>query len=203
MHEIIWSPGVTLADAEKSIIHAALKFHRGNKTATANSLGISARTVDNKLAEYAKHQETIDSEPPRNNFILESFLKQKEETRIAILADEAARRPGVQSATKVAAESGVSVRQSGEIQKVLPEQNAEVPPKSGHGDAFNDAAIGKVAGESGVEFDAPVIGDPNGFSAESKGADLYGSGNDGVNPSTEQGDADDTAPAKARGGKRR
>lgn len=52
--QIIWSPGITLADIEKQVILKAFRFFRGNKTTTANALGISIRTLDTRLDEYEK-----------------------------------------------------------------------------------------------------------------------------------------------------
>lgn len=52
MGEAIWFPGVTLADLEKKAILKALKFYDNNKTRTASALGISIRTLQNKLNEY-------------------------------------------------------------------------------------------------------------------------------------------------------
>ncbi len=47
-----WSPGRTLDQIEKNVILDALKYHQGNRTHTAKSLGISIRTLRNKLADY-------------------------------------------------------------------------------------------------------------------------------------------------------
>lgn len=49
---INWSPGVTLEAIEKQVILVAFRHFRGNKTATASALGISVRTLDNKLIQY-------------------------------------------------------------------------------------------------------------------------------------------------------
>jgi two-component system, response regulator FlrC len=49
-----WAPGTTLSDVERNVIIEALKHHSGNRTHTARSLGISIRTLRNKLAEYRK-----------------------------------------------------------------------------------------------------------------------------------------------------
>jgi DNA-binding NtrC family response regulator len=51
---ILWQPGVTLEDIEKQVIQKAFSFYRGNKTATAKSLGIAIRTLDAKLEKYDK-----------------------------------------------------------------------------------------------------------------------------------------------------
>ncbi len=57
MHDMImWSPGVTLEGIEQQVIIKAYAFYRKNKTATAQSLGISIRTLDNKLEKYEADQ---------------------------------------------------------------------------------------------------------------------------------------------------
>lgn len=52
MNPVNWSPGVTLEDVEKQVIINAYKFYRGNATQTAISLGISEKTIRNKLEKY-------------------------------------------------------------------------------------------------------------------------------------------------------
>lgn len=52
--EMKWNPGATLNDIEKKIILDALGYHKGNRTHTAKALGISIRTLRNKLADYRK-----------------------------------------------------------------------------------------------------------------------------------------------------
>ena len=47
-----WKPGSTLDQIERKVILEALKHHDGNRTHTAKALGISIRTLRNKLAEY-------------------------------------------------------------------------------------------------------------------------------------------------------
>ncbi|MBN22279.1 MAG: sigma-54-dependent Fis family transcriptional regulator [Bdellovibrionaceae bacterium] len=49
-----WIPGKTLHDIEREIIIKALDHHSGNRTHTAKALGISIRTLRNKIAEYKK-----------------------------------------------------------------------------------------------------------------------------------------------------
>jgi len=49
-----WTPGRTLDQIEKNVILDALKYHQGNRTHTARSLGISIRTLRNKLADYRR-----------------------------------------------------------------------------------------------------------------------------------------------------
>jgi transcriptional regulator with PAS, ATPase and Fis domain len=49
-----WAPGRTLDDIERSVILEALQYHHGNRTHTARALGISIRTLRNKLADYRR-----------------------------------------------------------------------------------------------------------------------------------------------------
>lgn len=53
-----WSPGYTLESWEQVAIEEAYTFHKNNKTATANTLKISIRTLDAKLAKYAGEAES-------------------------------------------------------------------------------------------------------------------------------------------------
>jgi two-component system response regulator FlrC len=47
-----WSPGSTLEEIERRVILEALEFHKGNRTHTAKALGISIRTLRNKIADF-------------------------------------------------------------------------------------------------------------------------------------------------------
>ena len=49
-----WAPGQTLDDIERNVILTALSYHQGNRTHTARALGISIRTLRNKLADYRR-----------------------------------------------------------------------------------------------------------------------------------------------------
>lgn len=49
-----WLPGQTLDLIERKVILDALEYHKGNRTHTARALGISIRTLRNKLADYRK-----------------------------------------------------------------------------------------------------------------------------------------------------
>ncbi len=48
----LWRPGRTLDEIERTVILEALKHFSGNRTHTAKALGISIRTLRNKLAEF-------------------------------------------------------------------------------------------------------------------------------------------------------
>jgi two-component system response regulator AtoC len=59
---ITWQPGIKLEEMEKQIILAAMQFFHGNKQKVADSLGISIRTVRNKLNQYGIEKETLSDE---------------------------------------------------------------------------------------------------------------------------------------------
>jgi hypothetical protein len=52
MSQIHWQPGITLEEIEKQVILAALRFYSQNRTHAASALGISVRTIQNKIAKY-------------------------------------------------------------------------------------------------------------------------------------------------------
>lgn len=49
----MWQPGTTLEGLEREAIETAFRFYEKNKTATAQALGISIRTLDARLETYA------------------------------------------------------------------------------------------------------------------------------------------------------
>jgi hypothetical protein len=134
---IIWSPGVKLEDIEEQVIKKAFKFYQGNKTSTANALGIAIRTLDTKLEKYesdAKARTKLDAERRakdldflnRQRGPAQSYnesAEEKERQRASVLpsADAGAR---LESAGKISAEQAVPLPKPQEIQKVLPPQVA-------------------------------------------------------------------------------
>ncbi len=60
--DVPFTPGMTLGDAEKFLILKTLEFTAQNRTQAAKILGISIRTLRNKLSEYRKdgeHEQTV------------------------------------------------------------------------------------------------------------------------------------------------
>ena len=57
---VYWTSGMTLEAMERLVIQQAFSVFRNNKTATANALGISVRTLDSKLEKYAEEQQVKD-----------------------------------------------------------------------------------------------------------------------------------------------
>lgn len=48
----MWIPGMTLESVEQAAIEDAFRYFLGNKTQTAQALGIAIRTLDSKLEKY-------------------------------------------------------------------------------------------------------------------------------------------------------
>lgn len=72
--QILWSPGVTLESIEKQVILTAFRFYKGNKTKTSISLGISIRTLDNKLDGYKELNVTEEKRQQDDRATREAFL---------------------------------------------------------------------------------------------------------------------------------
>lgn len=113
---INWTPGMKLTTIEREVILRALEFYRGNKTRTAESLGIVVRTLDNKLEEYQKQDEA---------------RRIKAEERTKKEAEQLRRARGLQAepATPFTSEFDVPVRESEEVQKMSLKPNALVSPR--------------------------------------------------------------------------
>lgn len=58
-----WSPGMSLEEAERQVIIAALRYHGGNRTHTAQSLKVAVRTVTNKLVKYKEQGHEVPAPP--------------------------------------------------------------------------------------------------------------------------------------------
>jgi DNA-binding NtrC family response regulator len=61
---IVWQPGITLDSIERDVIEKAMRFHEGNRQFTADSLGISIRTLQNKLKLYKEQDDEPRAEQP-------------------------------------------------------------------------------------------------------------------------------------------
>lgn len=126
--QIIWSPGVSLEEIEKQVILKALRFYRGVKTTTANALGISVRTLDNKLEQYnadtAKNAEAQAEEKARR----EEFQRRSRGIACAqpngILPPKAEARPHVEPAQVTAQELAMPMPIGKEVQSMPPKRAA-------------------------------------------------------------------------------
>jgi DNA-binding NtrC family response regulator len=58
-----WLVGLPIRDVERDLVLETLVSTRGNRTASARVLGMSVRTLRNKIAEYSAHG--INVPPPQ------------------------------------------------------------------------------------------------------------------------------------------
>ncbi len=75
MNTVIFQPGMTLEELEKQAILCSFRFHRGNKTATSNALGIAIRTLDAKLEKYEKDSEETKKRMDDQRMMAEDHLR--------------------------------------------------------------------------------------------------------------------------------
>lgn len=69
-----WVPGITLEEIEKQCILAAFRFYRGNKTQTAQTLGINIRTLERKMEDYEAANRREDERRNSEEFEREKTL---------------------------------------------------------------------------------------------------------------------------------
>lgn len=120
---ILWSPGVTLEQIEKEVILKTFRHYRGNKTASANSLGISVRTLDSKLAQYKVEKEKLEDDKAKLQRKREEFLARSRgsiknegfDTSASIAAKAGIR---VESAPRLPAQQNMSMSERGEVQEL-------------------------------------------------------------------------------------
>lgn len=54
-----WMPGVRIKTVERIMILEALEYFKGNRTHAAKALGISVRTLRNRLKLYRTQEEKV------------------------------------------------------------------------------------------------------------------------------------------------
>lgn len=142
---IQWSPGVTLESVEKQIILVAFRHYRGNKSATANSLGITVRTLENKFEKYEDDKKVEKEREDNDRKQREEFLARQRGANTPNYLDtaETLSKPGeeqvlsqdsldrirLQSPQDSSAEPSMPVPKRAAVQEVLPKDNA----RSGNG----------------------------------------------------------------------
>lgn len=95
---IVWSPGVTLKEIEKQVIHAAYRYFKQNKTQTAQALGISIRTLDNKFSEYKTEEGKQEDAEAKRTESREEFARRARAYHGDPTPDELAKRRADQRA---------------------------------------------------------------------------------------------------------
>ena len=125
--QVFWSPGVTLEMIEKQVIQKAFHFYRGNKTQCSISLGISIRTLENKLDRYREDDQGRQNAEQKEAEDREYHLK-----RARGIIPGSASEPGgprvygsssgvqVQPSFEAPEKNAVPVSEPEEVQDVLP-----------------------------------------------------------------------------------
>lgn len=117
MHDsIIWSPGVSLEAVEEQVIKKALNHFRGNKVSTAAALGISVRTIDNKVAQYEAKRKLREEQHAERQKRNAEFLERSRGTVPEVPRIDA------QPAFKLPASEGLPVSERDSVPELLPEQ---------------------------------------------------------------------------------
>lgn len=135
---VYWSPGMTLDSLEQLVIAKAFKHYHGNKTATANSLGIAIRTLENKLEKY--EMEEIEKEEQNAARRTE---REFQLARARGINPSTAVSAGVlpktgeglrpQSIANVSAQQAVPVSVGVQVQGVLPKSTPQNNPRKSRG----------------------------------------------------------------------
>ena len=110
---MIWQPGMTLEYVEKISILAAIKFYQGNKTQTALSLGISVRSLHDKLEKYDAERRAEEERRNKTRTENEAYLQRARglhRTASGVL---------LESSTPARAEHTLPVPERKEVQEML------------------------------------------------------------------------------------
>lgn len=136
VHQIVWTPGVALEALIQQVVEAAMAHYRGNKTATAQSLGIAIRTLDSRLEKYAKEkvefeERAADARSERQKFqarqrAIPAGARWDTSATPSIYAPGLQAESGVlpQSLANASAKHAVPVPERQEVQSVLPSASA-------------------------------------------------------------------------------
>lgn len=121
-YSVSWNPGMKLEVLEQIAIERAYVFFRKNKTATANSLGISIRTLDNKLEKYSElaSLENIQNEERKQDRENQLARARSGYTPQAVEGSGSGLR--VESSSNFSAQQSLSVSERLEVQELLPRQ---------------------------------------------------------------------------------
>lgn len=118
----IWTQGLTLADCEKKIIIEALRFYQGNKSRTADALGVTVKTIYNKMEAYGIN----GADDKREDAFSEGYSPIKHEA--ATDSEEAvlptSRGQNMESGDEVSEEFPMSLRKQHEVQKMSPSKTS-------------------------------------------------------------------------------
>lgn len=131
---ITWTPGITLEQIEKQVILKAFSHYRNNKTTTSQALGISIRTLDERLKKYELEEKEVERANEHRAAEREKFLARSRGSvtlNVSTGTDILGHAAGihVEPAVTAEAQSEMPVPKRREVQTVLPGPT----PKSGNG----------------------------------------------------------------------
>lgn len=122
-----WSPGQSLEYIEQVSIQECFKFYRENKTATAQCLGISIRTLDAKLEKYEEDAKSRRATEEHHRKQREDFLRRSRATAPQFQVGSSIPQPDgltqgvlLESAFKNSTQSEMPMLERPEVQEVLP-----------------------------------------------------------------------------------
>lgn len=129
--QLNWIPGLTLDAVEKQAILQAFRFYRGNKTQTANALGISIRTLDNKLEQYQNdgnkeqdHERELRRERAFQLARARGEIPPDATREVKENSDNASEGVHVESAVNLSTKSEMPLPKQPQVQTVLPKQTS-------------------------------------------------------------------------------
>lgn len=121
-----WNPGMTIESIEKDAILQALRFYRGNKTATANALGIAIRTLDNKIAQYEQDAKKEEAASEIRKQQREEFQRRSRgPAQVSQVTVQTATGVRMESAPDASKEHAVPLPVGSKVQEVSPRTPAE------------------------------------------------------------------------------
>lgn len=133
-NEVVWSPGVPLERLEKQVILKAYKHYRESKKVTAEALGISVRTLDNKFEKYAEEQKIQEAKDADRKRKREEFLKRcrginPAEPSKANAPLQSTPEYGMESSFGAANDDALPMQESVDVQTMLPAQTTSLRSK--------------------------------------------------------------------------
>lgn len=126
--QLQWTPGMTLEWFERQAVLAAYKYFQGNKSQTADALGITLKTLYSKLEAYGFHEGATATTAKENQAGNIPRVTQKNEgTKPASVQAEGGVR--VQPTVETPSQLPVSVQQREKVQTLPPKQSTGNTPK--------------------------------------------------------------------------
>ena len=128
---ILWQPGYTLEVVEKAVILQAYRFYRSNKTQTAQAIGCSVRTLDEKLKIYKESEEEQNERNEKRRRANEDFIRRSRglpgqtSPQAGKNGDSANAGVRLEPAAKVSSQQSVPVQIGKEVQNVPPKTPTE------------------------------------------------------------------------------